>query len=71
MIAKKIHTGGENKIVINERIPLNADVEFLLFSKAGNQFVESRQKVIISKNMELPVTFTAVSEKDIKEMALN
>jgi hypothetical protein len=71
MLQQEISTDGKNSIVINQQLPLNSKIEFLIYSKMNNKFVQCKETVTVSKNMILPVAFTPVPDNQVKRFFLN
>jgi hypothetical protein len=71
MLQQKINTGGKNMITINQPLPLNSTVEFLIYSKRNNKFIQYKETATITKNMVLPVAFTPVPDEQVRKYFLN
>jgi hypothetical protein len=67
VMGTKALTGGKNTITILQQLPLNAPVEFLVYSKVKNQFVQCKITATVSKNMVIPVTFKPVPPGQVKK----
>jgi hypothetical protein len=67
VMGTKAVTGGKNVITILQQLPLNAEVELLVYSKINNQFVQCKAKARVSKNMVIPVTFRPVPAGQVKK----
>jgi hypothetical protein len=71
MIQQKIVTDGKSSIAVQQQLPLNSKVEFLIYSKVNNRFVQCKELVTVTKNMTLPVVFTPVADDQVRKSFLN
>jgi hypothetical protein len=70
MLSEKAFTDSKGAVQIAENLPLNVEVEFLVYSKINDQFVESKQTVKVTANMVLPVAFKPVADSQVKQAFL-
>jgi len=71
MMQQKIFTNGKSSIAVQQQLPLNSKVEFLIYSKVNNKFVQCKELVTVTKNMTLPVVFTPVADDQVRKSFLN
>jgi hypothetical protein len=71
VMSNKISTNGQVKNTIRQQLPVNAEVEFLVYSKMGNQFLQSKHTARITKGMVVPVNLQPVPDEQVKKMLMN
>jgi len=71
MLLQKVNTDGKNMISLKQALPLNSKIEFLVYSKIDNQFVQCKQTVSVTKDMVIPISFTAVPDEQVKKAFLD
>jgi hypothetical protein len=71
VMSNKISTDGQRKKTIRQQLPLNSEVEFLVYSKIGKQFLQSKFTARITKDMIIPVDLKPVPDGQVKKAFLN
>jgi len=66
MLLQKACTFGKNTVAIKQALPLNSKIEFLVYSKVDNHFVECKRKLTVTKDMVLPISFAPVNDEQVK-----
>jgi hypothetical protein len=70
-MSNKISTNGQSKKTISQQLPLNSEVEFLVYSKIDKQFLQSKYTAWITKGMIIPVDLKPVPDGQVKKVFLN
>jgi hypothetical protein len=71
VMSNKIFTNGQSKKNILQQLPLNSEVEFLVYSKIGKQFLQSKYTARVTNGMVIPVDLKPVPDGQVKKMFLN
>jgi hypothetical protein len=71
VMSNKILTDGQSKNIIRQQLPLNTEVEFLVYSKIDKQFLQSKFIARITKDMIIPVDLKPVPDGQVKKVFLN
>jgi hypothetical protein len=71
VMSNKISTNGQSKKVIRQQLPLNSEVEFLVYSKINKQFLQSKYTARITNGMVIPVDLKPVPDGQVKKVFLN
>lgn len=66
MLLQKACTFGKNTVAIKQALPLNSTIEFLVYSKIDNHFVECKRTLTVTKDMVLPITFSPVADEQVR-----
>lgn len=71
VMSNKIATNGQVKNTVRQQLPLDAEVDFLVYSKVDKQFLQSKYTARITKDMVIPVEFKPVPDEQVKKVFLN
>jgi hypothetical protein len=71
LLSVKLTTNGNAACAVFQNLPLNKEVELLIYSKINNRFVQCKRKIVVTRGMVIPVDFTAVSDEQVKKVFLN
>jgi hypothetical protein len=67
----KINTNGKSSNTIKAQLPLQAKVDFLVYTKIDNKFYQCKQTATVTKNMVISVELKPVPPGQVREFFLN